>query len=343
MGLRYPEDLDAWRRWQHAQRPVRRAVHAVRTARGAAGGETRLTLHERGDRHDVLVAVDATTPSKVAALVRPAGDLPTSYAVLAPGDITAVLPGDRWRCRPVGPQDIPRARVTLAAGHFLPVGACAHAAAIRQGSIFCVVQHGLLTPFAPPLPPRAHLLAWSDEDASYWAAGRGDITTTVVGSQLLWEAAEQGRSTEAGSARPTYLGQLHGAELPRSGMARSAGHFCRETGAAYRPHPAETDKLSRLQHAVWERRGMVIDRSAQPLHERGGPVVSAFSTGVLEAAARGIPAWVYYERPPSWLREFWRRYGMSPWGGPSTARPVRARTEPAAQIARHVTGLLDDG
>ena len=35
-----------------------------------------------------------------------------------------------------------------------------------------------------------------------------------------------------------------------------------------------------------------------------------FSTGVLEAAARGLPAWVDFPDPPAWLREFWDRYGM---------------------------------
>ena len=34
-----------------------------------------------------------------------------------------------------------------------------------------VVQHGILTPFMAPLPVGAHLLAWSEADAAFWASG----------------------------------------------------------------------------------------------------------------------------------------------------------------------------
>ena len=75
---------------------------------------------------------------------------------------------------------------------------------------------------------------------------------------------------------------------------RSAG----TTGATYRPHPSERDRASRRQHARWERAGIRVDRAGGPLAELTTPVVSVFSTGVLEAAARGIPAWVDFPGPP---------------------------------------------
>ena len=138
---------------------------------------------------------------------------------------------------------------------------------------------------------------------------------------------------------PTYLGQLHGAELPRRELAAAAEAFCRTTGATYRPHPSERDRASRRQHALWERAGIHVDHAGGPLAEVGTPVVSVFSTGVLEAAARGIPAWVDFPRPPIWLAEFWTRYRMSQWGGAPTPSPVLAGDPPARLVADLIGAL----
>ncbi|MDQ2763525.1 MAG: RNA-binding protein, partial [Pseudomonadota bacterium] len=132
---------------------------------------------------------------------------------------------------------------------------------------------------------------------------------------------------------------LHGAELPRRGMARAAFTFCREHNATYRPHPSEIDKLSRAQHALWERRGITIDRSGTPLREHNGPVVAAFSTGVLEAAARGVPSFVHYPEAPMWLAEFWDRYGMKQWGQEPTPAPWTG-ADPAAAIRAAVMDVM---
>ena len=126
-------------------------------------------------------------------------------------------------------------------------------------------------------------------------------------------------------------------------MARSAGRFCRSTGATYRPHPAEIDKLSRLQHAVWRRQGIAIDTSGSPLNQSTRPVVSAFSTGVVEAACRGVPAWVHLDRPPAWVEEFWERYGMRRWGGEPTPAPSAPESAPASIVAEAVTTMLRPG
>ena len=153
----------------------------------------------------------------------------------------------------------------------------------------------------------------------------------MVGSQLLWEAGAG--ATAVTDDRPTFLGQLHSAEIGRAAMARFTGAFCRRENLRYRPHPGETDRLSRWQHALWRRRGIAFDESGLPLRDLPTPVVSVFSTGVLEAATRGVPAWVAFDRPPAWLAEFWERYGMSQYGGPPTAAPTRPETEPAALVA----------
>ncbi len=93
-------------------------------------------------------------------------------------------------------------------------------------------------------------------------------------------------------------------------------------------------------HARWEKAGIAIDRSGVPLRELGAPVVSVFSTGVLEAAAAGLPAWVTLADPPSWLQEFWDRYGLAPWGGPPTAPPERREVEPSRAVAEVVRGMM---
>ena len=83
-----------------------------------------------------------------------------------------------------------------------------------------------------------------------------------------------------------------------------------------------------LTHKLWEKEGIRIDRSGTPLNEVPNPVVSIFSTGVLEAAIRGIPAWVYHPAPPAWLVE----------SGPLRHEPVGPGTDPRAGSAEEGTG-----
>lgn len=332
MGLNFPEDLDAWRAWQQRQNPLRRFRSKLRPDVPSAPW-----LAVRGTAPRVLVALDAPTPTQRASLLRPLELLAQAdAAVLMPSRLDGLLSGQwRWARVETGvmPEELESVRAVLAVGQHLPMCHLAENYARRLGARFVVVQHGLLTPHAPPLPRDAHLLAFSNQDAGFVGSGRTDLTHQVVGSQLLWDA--MGPTGEVDSlGTPLFLGQLHGAELPRRGKTRTAGAFCRSTGASYRPHPAETDILSRLQHSAWERQGVAIDRSTTPLKDLNRPVVSAFSTGVLEAAARGVPAWVSYQNPPAWLSEFWERYGMASWGGAPTPAPVRPDVEPAVAIAQ---------
>lgn len=339
MGLNHPTDLQAWHRWQQTRSPVRRAKELL-----CRPTPPNAHLLVRGENPRILVVLDSTKPTSVASYMAPLEFIAgTDAAVLAPGDIASLLPGEGWQGheivltdeRPLILNDL---KVALAAGNYLPLSSVAHRWSQALGARFMVVQHGLITPHAPPLPRNAHLLAFSEADSAYWSAGRPDVTHEVVGSQLLWEAARKPSSSVPanGTERPVFLGQLHGAELPRAGFANAAQDFCLETGAVYRPHPSETDKFSRLQHALWARRGLSIDRSGTPLSRLEAPVVSVFSTGVLEAAARGLPSWVTYHRPSHWLEEFWERYGMSRWGNSPTSAPPPPHVEPAKCIA----GLL---
>ncbi|WP_298745153.1 RNA-binding protein [uncultured Microbacterium sp.] len=339
-GLRFPADLSAWQRWQRGRHVVRRVRDVLRAT--AAPGP--LVLHRPAQGQDplVLFALDATTPTAIASVLEPLAHLEhVPVGVLASADVSARLPG-AWRVDRGDPGTAPATlrgvRAVVSAGHFLPVGDAAFRWAQAHGWRYVVVQHGLLTPFMPPLPPAAHLLAFTERDAAFWASGRADVTHEVVGSQLLWRAAQHGSAAKASSVPPVFLGQLHGAELSRRTSAATALTFCRETGALYRPHPAESDRLSRWQHARWQRRGIRFDAPG-PLNASSGPVVSIFSTGVLEAAASGRDAWVTCVRPPDWVRAFWERYELSPWGQSATAHPTRPAIEPARAIADAVVAL----
>ncbi|MBM7466698.1 RNA-binding protein [Microbacterium esteraromaticum] len=300
----------------------------------------------RGIEPAVLFALDATTPTALASVLEPLAHLgDTPVAVLAPHDVASRLPGD-WTVRPLDsvttvPRGLRDVRAVVSAGHFLAAGFAAHVWAEALGAEYFVVQHGLLTPFMAPLAPRSRLLAFSDRDAQFWRSSRTDVTAHVVGSQLLWSAADRGRENSSVSAtdEPVFLGQLHGAELPRRISGSTAQRFCLQTGAEYRPHPAEVDRLSKFQHSMWRRRGVGFAKPGALLDERR-PVVSIFSTGVLEAAAAGIPSWVTCERPPMWVREFWDRYELSMWGSRPTSPPVLPDIEPARAIAQHVEAAV---
>ncbi|MDO4919666.1 RNA-binding protein [Kocuria sp.] len=367
--LAFPRDLRAWRQWQESTRPVRLAATRVRAGLRAsplplaghhadAVGEP-LWLTWRGEHPAVLLALDAQTPTQLASVLRPLAWLAgTDAAVVSTEPVTGALaargedPG-LWRSVRV-PAAAPRPdvldglRAVLSVGAYLPAGAAAHRWALSTGASSAVVQHGLLTPFAPPLPEDCLLLAFSEQDAAFLAWQRPDVAVRVVGSQLLWSAARPELRAPAAAAehRPVFLGQLHGAELPRRDVARAARHFCTVTGAVYRPHPGERDKLSRAQHTAWRAKGLTVDRAGAALPAVDAPVASVFSTGVLEAAARGLPARVTHPAPPRWLEAFWERYAMARWDGtaagagsatgraPATPPPEVPRTESARAVAR---------
>lgn len=296
---------------------------------------------------DILVVLDSLAPSSVLSLARPLAFLPAErVAVLSHEPADAILPA-ALRSQPVTTSQwqraLPYARVVAGAGDYLDLGGQAFAWARRHGLRRIVVQHGLMTPLAPPLGADVRLLAWSPADADFWWSGRQDAQSVVVGSQLLWEASRAGAQSGPGAGqRPVFLGQLHGAELPWRQMARTAERFCRETGAVYRPHPGERDRTSRLTHALFQRRGITIDHAGMPLAQLTGPVVSIFSTGVLEAAARGVPAWVTCADPPPWLRDFWARYDMRQWGDRPTPGPPIPATEPAAAVAAALAAASEE-
>ncbi|WCC80125.1 prephenate dehydrogenase [Cutibacterium equinum] len=221
----------------------------------------------------------------------------------------------------------------LTLGSFNDLAAEVRPWALRNNARFCVVQHGLLTPWSPPLTPGDHLFAWSEADADYQVAGRDDVTSEVVGSQMLWKASRLPKAQVLDDT-PVMLGQLHGTEIGRGHKQRIYTEFCTSTGALYRPHPNEADAISRAQHRVMRRCGVQIEKTKRSLVEEGRPVVSIFSTGTLEAACRGLPAWVHHPVPPAWIEDFWSRYNLSRWGSSPTQPYESPELEPALAVAR---------
>jgi hypothetical protein len=346
VGLIHPVDLDAYRR-DEARRQSFSRLRRIRTRLRGADGPGALTLRVFGPEPDVLVAFDSTTLSCRAAVLGVLDHLDVErVAILAPFPLDvpgAGLASGRVPDRHVATvgeltDAVPDVAVVLSAGAHAPAGALGHELTTRTGATSIVVQHGMLLPQAAPLPSGVTLAAWSDADGTYWRSGRDDVEVRVVGSELLRRALGAVTAPVPLEATPVYCGALHGTELPRWEIERVARSFCRATGARYRPHPREIDLQSRLTHLVWRRLGIRFDPADRPLLEVGAPVVSMWSTAVLEAAAAGLPAWVYHPDPPAWLTEVWSRYGLAEWGADPTPVPTIAQGAPAERLA----GLVEE-
>ncbi len=362
--LKYPLDLDAWQAWQRRQKKLKWVKYKLNSLLASARSRTvaeepvRGLLYTRGTKPQVLIVMDSFSPTNRNAILEPLKHLDAvDVALWVPEDASDYLDGqyasERYSRKDWSEQEIsgdelmrllPDIRIVLSAAQFLSRGAVAYEFSRAIGAEYWMVQHGLLVPQAPPLPVGCTLLAFSEADAEFWASGRRDVTTHAVGSQLLYLAAQKAAGAEAqkqNDLEPIFLGQMHGAELPRASFAYASHSFLKKFGGTYRPHPSEKDKLSVLTHKLWEKEGIRIDRSGTPLNEVPNPVVSIFSTGVLEAAIRGIPAWVYHPAPPAWLVEFWDRYGMNQWGQEPTPAPVQPKKEPAQRIAELMIETLE--
>ena len=362
--LKYPLDLDAWQAWQRRQKKLKWAKYKLKALLDSARSRTIAEepvhglLYTRGTKPQVLIVMDSFSPTNRNAILEPLKHLnAVDVALWVPEDASEYLDGQYasehysrkdWTEQEISGDELmrllPDIRIVLSAAQFLSRGAVAYEFSRAIGAEYWMVQHGLLVPQAPPLPVGCTLLAFSEADAEFWASGRRDVTTHAVGSQLLYLAAQKAAGAEAqkqNDLEPIFLGQMHGAELPRASFAYASHSFLKKFGGSYRPHPSEKDKLSVLTHKLWEKEGIRIDRSGTPLNEVPNPVVSIFSTGVLEAAIRGIPAWVYHPAPPAWLVEFWDRYGMNQWGQEPTPAPVQPKKEPAQRIAELMIETLE--
>ena len=342
MGLKFESDLAAWRSWQSSRYRVRSAWRGLRKEKRES-----LALLIRGAKPRLLIGLDSLSPTSVSSMLEPLSHWAEDIAILMPaqllGDLDISWVPDRIefleKDELLGEEKLPGLAAVTSIGNYLPVGLKVFGLAQRLNIPFVVVQHGLLSPFSPPLPDKCHLLAFTNEDAQFWIGSRTDVSYEVVGMQSFWRASLQNRPDVADST-PVFLGQLHGSELKRRIAIGSATAFCLETGATYRPHPSETDLLSRLQHKKWMRMGIDVDFSKTPLKSLNRPVASVFSTGILEATAVGLPAWGYAINEPAWVREFWKRYNIAVWGSGSTVPPVKMAEEPALAVAKQLERIV---
>lgn len=333
-GLQFT-DLAGWRDWSDSRNRLRGGLRAAK-ARLRPVMPRSATLYLPPGAPRVLVVLDLMTPSCRFAAHTPLAHLdPRTTAVLtALADPDLPVAGT-WT--PVAYTDAaqlePSIDEVLSLGSYLGLSGDIKQWASRRDVRFNVVQHGLLTPWSPPAAQGDHLLAWTHADAEYWRSRTPGVTTEVVGSQMLWNATQLPAATVV-DERPVVLGQLHGIELRKDDALRAYLRFCRGEGVSYRPHPNEADALSRGAHRVMRAAGIDFETSGRPLVDLGRPVVSIFSTGSLEAAHRGLPAWVMHPSPPGWVRDFWSRYKLRTWGSEPTEAWHRPEREPAAEIAR---------
>ena len=382
MALIHPRSRERWQDWEASRQPLRRATQAVTDAfaslrsswshpRDEAAPFTRWSRGGEGSGR-ILIAVDNASPASCSSLLAALPYLRSGIDVLTPQGLALTeTDGAGWtRTDSTDVMSLLDDRgidAVASLGWHLTAGRAAHDWAARRGAASTVVQHDVLTPYAPPLPPESTLFAWTSDDGDFYRSGRDDVDVRVIGSQVLWQAAREARhdgaptpsghtppvgastpgSNDAETAdaaaierRPVFLGQMHSPELPRRLTTGAAYSFCRREGALYRPHPSETDALSRATHALMRRRGIEVQDIDVPLRSMDNPVVSVVSTGVLDAAVRGIPAWVYAPGAPTWVEEFWDRYRMSRWGTSTpTDEPDIPADEPARLLAQHLEGV----
>lgn len=350
MGLKYPEDFRRWEKWYKRQNKIRYVKDFLKKNRNL-NSQNFLVASKVQANPNILIALGSTSSTQVSAVLIPAEKLENlgkNVAVIAPIETEEFLVSRGYSILQKNvdcdsERYFSNVKEVIATDQFLPVGRWAHDQCQKNNWQLNIVQHGLLHPFANPLPANSYLFCFSEEDASFWKSGRQDVNHQVVGLQLLFDAHQKTGANEGISPvnKMTFLGQMHGIELSRLSFAKSSYDFCRKNDAIYRPHPAEKDKISTLTHKIWVKKGIKIDTSGTPLNQSNTPVVSIFSTGVLEAAIRGVPAWVYHSNPPAWLIEFWERYGMNQWGSEPTPAPVQPDIEPALAIANIIAHRLE--
>lgn len=256
--LKYPLDLDAWQAWQRRQKKLKWAKYKLNTLLDSARSQTgreepvRGLLYTRGTKPQVLIVMDSFSPTNRNAILEPLKHLDAvDVALWVPEDASEYLDGqyasERYSRKDWSEQEIsgdelisllPDVRIVLSAAQFLGRGAVAYEFSRAIGAEYWMVQHGLLVPQAPPLPVGCTLLAFSEADAEFWASGRRDVTTHAVGSQLLYLAAQKAAGAEAqkpNDLEPIFLGQMHGAELPRASFAYASHSFLKkfEIGRAH--------------------------------------------------------------------------------------------------------------
>lgn len=343
MALIHPRSLERWQEWNRSRRRIPGIHRALpHRAEQPAGYVLHSRTGEGGAR--TLLGIDTADGAVHGGLPAVLPYIQGSVLVLTPAELRLeALDGPGWShqrvASPTAALDDLDITAVLTLGWHLEVGRQLHAWARAAGIPGVVIQHDVLTPFAPPLPPETTLLAWSDDDGEFHRAGREDVEVRVVGSQRLWQAARDSAGTAPQiEERPVFLGRLGAPELPRRVTLAAAHSYCRPAQALYQPGPGETDRTARAAHALLRRRGIELQDGAVPLAEQHRPLVSVLGADILEGAVRGLPSWVHAPSAPDWVGAHWERYGMRRSGGEPTPAPPVGADEPARLIAQILEG-----
>lgn len=346
MALIHPRSLERWQEWRSSRRRVPGIHRALPRPAAPVGAPSGFVLHTREGEGPArtLLGIDTAEGAAHGGLPAVLPYIHGSAALVTPAGVRIdALDEPGWEHRrletPTEGLDALDITSVLTLGWHLEVGRALHEWAREAEIPGAVVQHDVLTPFAPPLPPEITLLAWTKEDGDFHRAGRDDVAVRVVGSQRFWQAShEAAGAVPVLEDRPVFLGQLSSIELSRRVTLPAAHSYCRSAEALYQPGPGESDRPSRAAHALLRRRGIDFQDPATSIAEQDRPVVTVLSADVLEAALRGLPAWVHAPRAPAWVDEQWERYDMHRAGGEPTPAPAVGADEPARLIAQILEG-----
>ena len=193
MGLIHPKNLDGWRAWQQGTDPIAR-LRAVRSGGPREAPPTRATLVAVVARPRHLVVVESPNPSSRAALLAVLDHLPDA-GLLVPTSLDPAPLGAAGTSTEVdlggGSSRLAEVETVSAAGHYTGLGGAAYAWSRRRGARFVTVQHGLLTPHAPPLAPGTSL-----RDALSACLWSGRAALPVAGNLFEVLGASQETSIE---------------------------------------------------------------------------------------------------------------------------------------------------
>ena len=265
------------------------------------------------DTSHLVVSLENLSPTQVASLLRSEAVLRSRnvpVAVIAPllyfGWPRAVWTHSaRATYRPRACGNILNPKMILATSHCSLLRAILLGAISQSGIPFVIVPHGVVTPFAPPLPEGCHLFAWTLQDAEFGISGWSDVTTSVVGSQIIWDAGVSRWQTSRAKGSSLLSRPIARARsFAFDHHPEASAELARKGPVAYRPHPGETDLVSRMIHHRWQLQGIRIEPPTSRLGENNPAVAGIFSTGILEAAASGRAAFGFCRAPLSWLPEF---------------------------------------
>lgn len=328
-----------------SRRQVRRRARGIHRTRAPYSPDVVLfgyAMHTREGEGDTrtLLGIDTPQAARHGGLSAVLPYLQGGVVVVTPaGVVPEVLRGPEWIRRRVDPLpptfDDLGVTAVLTLGRHQAVGDALHAWARTRDIPSMVLQDDVLTPLSASPPPDTTVLAWTAEDGDELRRGRDDVEVRVVGSQRLWQAAHGApRPVASLEETPVVLGQLAVPELPRRVTLAAARAAATGSGALYRPGLGETDRLSVAVHAALEKRGVELQDPETRIAEQRRGVVTVLSADVLEAAVRGLPAWVHAPHAPRWIRERWEHYGMQQIGSDPTSAPDFAPDEPARLIAQ---------